>query len=71
VRQPLFSAVDGAIIRVTAADPRGSAAALRLEGTARDDPADTPAEISLSRTPATETALRLARTRQVRSLHPV
>jgi lantibiotic biosynthesis protein len=39
VRQPLFSAVDGAMIRVTAANPLDPAAALRPEGTARDDPA--------------------------------
>jgi thiopeptide-type bacteriocin biosynthesis protein len=39
VWQPLFSAVDGAMIRVTAADPGDPAAASWPEGTARDDPA--------------------------------
>jgi lantibiotic biosynthesis protein len=39
LRQPLFSAVDGAMIRVTADDPRDPATVPWPEGIARDDPA--------------------------------
>lgn len=39
MRQPLFSAVDGAMIRVSVDDPRNPLAAPWPEGAARDDPA--------------------------------